>query len=143
MRWAQICWRFRSEMSPTDLIAGPACDPPATTSSHIWPNGARFTQPFVREVPGALFAGPDVAGATDWVSSCTQAMPEGLVLLTHHTITPIDPRARRTCPLTKLLRSNQQIRPLLERLAQFSPHVSSTLPDHGNEFRLRRRLTGR
>ena len=35
-------------------------------------------------VPGALFAGPDVSGATDWIAAFAQAMPEGLVLLTHH-----------------------------------------------------------
>jgi hypothetical protein len=73
----------------------------------------------VREVPGALFAGPDVAGATDWVSSFAQAMPEGLVLLTHHYYAD-RPAGAPHVSLTKLLRSNQQIRPLLERLAQFS-----------------------
>jgi hypothetical protein len=35
-------------------------------------------------VPSALFAGPDVSGATDWVASFAEAMSEGLVLLTHH-----------------------------------------------------------
>jgi hypothetical protein len=35
-------------------------------------------------VPGAPFAGPDVSGATDWIAAFAQAIPEGLVLLTHH-----------------------------------------------------------
>src|SRR5262249_38052738 len=35
-------------------------------------------------VPQARFAGPDVAGATDWVAALAQERPEGLTLLTHH-----------------------------------------------------------
>ena len=57
MSWAQICWPSRSEMSQTDLVAGPECYPPATTSQRIWPNGACFTLRFERECPA--FSSPD------------------------------------------------------------------------------------
>jgi len=70
-------------------------------------------------VPGALFAGPDVSGATDWVVAFAQAMPEGLVLLTHHYYAD-GPAGAPHVSLTQLLQSNQQTRPLLERLAQYS-----------------------
>jgi hypothetical protein len=70
-------------------------------------------------VPRALFAGPDVSGATDWVASFAQAMPEGLVLLTHHYYAD-GPAGAPHVSLTKLLQSNRQFRPLLERLGQYS-----------------------
>jgi hypothetical protein len=70
-------------------------------------------------VPGALFAGPDVSGATDWVAAFAQAMPEGLVLLTHHYYAD-GPAGAPHVSLPKLLQSNRQLPPLLERLAQYS-----------------------
>jgi hypothetical protein len=70
-------------------------------------------------VPGALFAGPDVAGATDWVGAFAQAMPEGLLLLTHHYYAE-GPAGTPHASLTKLLQSDRQLAPLLERLARYS-----------------------
>jgi hypothetical protein len=70
-------------------------------------------------VPGALFAGPDVSGATDWVAAFAQAMPEGLVLLTYHYYAD-GPAGAPHVSLPKLLQSNRQLPPLLERLAQYS-----------------------
>jgi hypothetical protein len=70
-------------------------------------------------VPGALFGGPDVAGATEWVVAFAQAMPEGLLLLTHHYYAEA-PAGAPHVSLPKLLQSNRQLRPLLERLAQYS-----------------------
>jgi hypothetical protein len=70
-------------------------------------------------VPGAPFAGPDVSGATDWVAAFAQAMPEGLVLLTHHYYAD-GPAGAPHVSLPKLLRSNRQLPPLLKRLAQCS-----------------------
>ena len=70
-------------------------------------------------VPGALFAGPDVSGATDWVAAFAQAMPEGLVLLTHHYYAD-GPAGAPHLSLAKLLQSNRQLPRLLERLAQYS-----------------------
>jgi hypothetical protein len=70
-------------------------------------------------VPGALFAGPDVSGATDWVAAFAQAMPEGLVLLTHHYYAD-GPAGAPHVSLPKLLQSSRQLRPLLERLARYS-----------------------
>jgi hypothetical protein len=70
-------------------------------------------------VPGARFAGPDVAGATDWVATLAEAMPEGLVLLTHHYYAD-GPAGAPHVSLAKLLHSNGQIAALLERLSRFS-----------------------
>jgi hypothetical protein len=70
-------------------------------------------------VPTAPFAGPDVSSATDWVAAFAQAMPEGLVLLTHHYYAD-GPAGAPDVSLPKLLQSNRQIRPLLERLARYS-----------------------
>jgi hypothetical protein len=70
-------------------------------------------------VPGALFAGPDVSGATDWVAAFAEAMPEGLVLLTHHYYAD-GPAGAPHVSLPQLLRSSRQLPPLLERLAQYS-----------------------
>jgi len=69
-------------------------------------------------VPGALFAGPDVSGATDWVAAFAQAMPEGLVLLTHHYYAD-GPAGAPHVSLPKLLQSSRQRRPLLQRLARY------------------------
>jgi hypothetical protein len=70
-------------------------------------------------VPSALFAGPDVSGATDWVASFAEAMSEGLVLLTHHYYAD-GPAGAPHVSLPKLLQSSRQLPPLLERLAQYS-----------------------
>ena len=70
-------------------------------------------------VPGALFAGPDVAGATDWVAAFAESMPEGLVLLTHHYYAD-GPAGAPHVSLAKLLQSNRQLPRLLQRLAQYS-----------------------
>jgi hypothetical protein len=70
-------------------------------------------------VPGALFAGPDVSGATDWVAAFAEAMPAGLVLLTHHYYAD-GPAGAPHVSLAKLLQSNRQFAQLLERLAQYS-----------------------
>jgi hypothetical protein len=80
-------------------------------------------------VPSAPFAGPDVSGATDWVAEFAQAMPEGLVLLTHHYYAD-GPAGAAHVSLSKLLQSNQQLAPLLERLAQY-----------GRTYRLPYRIT--
>jgi hypothetical protein len=70
-------------------------------------------------VPSALFAGPDVSGATDWVASFAEAMSDGLVLLTHHYYAD-GPAGAPHVSLPKLLQSSRQFPPLLERLAQYS-----------------------
>ena len=93
-------------------------------------------------VPGALFAGPDVSGATDWVAAFAEAMPEGLVLLTHHYYAD-GPAGAPHVSLAKLLQSNRQLRSAAGATRAVQPHVSFALSDRGNEFRLRRRSTGR
>jgi hypothetical protein len=70
-------------------------------------------------VPGARFAGPDVAGATDWVGAFAAAPPEGLVLLTRHYYAD-GPSGAPHVSLERLLRSEGQIAPVLDELARTS-----------------------
>jgi hypothetical protein len=70
-------------------------------------------------VPAAAFAGPDVSSATDWAAAFAQAIPERLVLLTHHYYAD-GPAGAPHVSLAKLLQSDSQIHPLLERLARYS-----------------------
>ena len=106
-------------MSRTDLAAGPLCGPPATTSPHNLAEWRAFHAAIRARGSGAPFAGPDVSGATDWVAAFAQAIPEGLVLLTHHHYAD-GPAGAPDVSLPKLLQSNRQIRPLLEQLTQYS-----------------------
>ena len=93
-------------------------------------------------VPGALFAGPDVSGAIDWVAAFAQAMPEGLVLLTHHYYAD-GPAGAPHVSLAKAPAEQPTTPSAAGAACAVQTHVSSTLPDHGNEFHLRRRSTGR
>src|SRR5262245_26537302 len=68
-------------------------------------------------LPDARFAGPDVAGATDWVGAFAAARPEGLVLLTRHYYAD-GPSGAPHVSLEKLLRSGGQIAPVLDELAR-------------------------
>jgi hypothetical protein len=68
-------------------------------------------------VPDARFAGPDVAGATDWVGAFAAARPEGLALLTRHYYAD-GPSGAPHVSLEKLLRSDGQIAPVLDELAR-------------------------
>ena len=68
-------------------------------------------------VSGARFAGPDVAGATDWVGAFAAVRSEGLVLLTRHYYAD-GPAGAPHVSLEKLLRSDGQIAPVLDELAR-------------------------
>jgi hypothetical protein len=68
-------------------------------------------------VPTARFAGPDVAGATEWVGAFAATRPEGLVLLTRHYYAD-GPSGAPHVSLEKLLRSDGQIAPVLDDLAR-------------------------
>jgi hypothetical protein len=69
-------------------------------------------------VPGARFAGPDVAGATDWVGFFAAARPAGLVLLTRHYYAD-GPAGAPHVTLAKLLRSDGEVAPVLDELARY------------------------
>jgi hypothetical protein len=71
------------------------------------------------QVPDAHFAGPDVAGETDWVAALAGAHPEGLVLFTSHYYAD-GPAGEPHVTLARLLGSDRQLVPVLERLAHFS-----------------------
>jgi hypothetical protein len=70
-------------------------------------------------VPDAHFAGPDVAGETDWIAALAEGRPEGLVLLTRHYYAD-GPAGAPYVTLPRLLRSDGQIVPVLEKLARYS-----------------------
>ena len=69
-------------------------------------------------VPDARFAGPDVAGTTEWVAAFAQEQPEGLVLLTTHYYAD-GPAGSPDVTLAKLLHSDGQIEPVLEKIARY------------------------
>jgi hypothetical protein len=76
----------------------------------------RFHQAIRARVPEARFAGPDVAGETDWVAALAAERPTGLVLLTHHYYAD-GPAGAPHVTLAKLLHSGDRLAPLLEKLA--------------------------
>lgn len=70
-------------------------------------------------VPNAAFAGPDVAGAADWVPAFAAAAPAGLVLLTRHYYAD-GPAGAPHVSLEKLLQSSARVAPILQRLEDVS-----------------------
>jgi hypothetical protein len=70
-------------------------------------------------VPGARFAGPDVAAETGWVGALAANKPDGLVLLTRHYYAD-GPAGAPHVSLAKLLRSGQQIEPTLRELSSYA-----------------------
>ena len=70
-------------------------------------------------LPDARFAGPDVAGETDWVGAFAEQHPAGLVLLTDHYYVD-GPAGAPHISLARLLHSDQQILPELEKLSHYS-----------------------
>jgi hypothetical protein len=68
-------------------------------------------------LPYARFAGPDVAVTTDWVTAFADARPDGLALLTHHYYAD-GPAGAPHVTIGKLLHSDGQLRPILEKLAR-------------------------
>jgi hypothetical protein len=70
-------------------------------------------------VPNAAFAGPDVAGATEWVPAFAAAAPAGLVLLTRHYYAD-GPAGAPHVSLEKLLQSSAQVAPILQGLEDVS-----------------------
>jgi hypothetical protein len=70
-------------------------------------------------VPGARFAGPDVAAETSWVGVVAANKPDRLVLLTRHYYAD-GPAGAPHVSLAKLLRSDQQIEPTLRELSSFT-----------------------
>jgi hypothetical protein len=68
--------------------------------------------------PGARFAGPDVAAATDWVAAFAETHPAGLALLTSHYYAE-GPAGSPDVTLAKLLRADEQIVPMLDQLSRY------------------------
>jgi hypothetical protein len=66
-----------------------------------------------RELPKAPFAGPDAAGATDWVTQFASDEGKDLKLLTHHYYREC---ASPTSTLERLLQPDPKLQPELEQL---------------------------
>lgn len=79
----------------------------------------RFAAAIRARVRDAAFAGPDVAGATDWVAPFASAALPGLALLTHHHYAE-GPAGDPRVTLPRLLQSTGAIEPILRRLADAS-----------------------
>ena len=78
-----------------------------------------FRAAIAARVPQARFAGPDVASDTTWVGELAAQEREDLVLLTRHYYAD-GPAGAPGVSLGKLLRSDQQIVPMLDELARVS-----------------------
>ncbi len=83
----------------------------------------RFKSAIRRALPDAPFAGPDVAGATDWVKQFAADEGSDLKLLTHHYYREC---ANPNSTLDKLLHTDPKLAPQLEQLSAAS--AASHLP---------------
>jgi hypothetical protein len=73
----------------------------------------RYKAAIRAKLPDAPFAGPDVAGATDWVTQFAHDEGNDLKLLTHHYYREC---ASPTATLDKLLHPDPKLAPTLEKL---------------------------
>ena len=83
----------------------------------------RYKDAIRRVLPGVAFAGPDVAGATDWVRQFATDEGHDLRLLTHHYYREC---ANPTSTLEKLLKDDPKLPPELAQLSAAS--AASHLP---------------
>src|SRR5262249_15422143 len=79
----------------------------------------RFAVAIRARVTNALFAGPDVAAAPEWVPAFATAAPPGLVLLTQHHYAE-GPAGDPRVTLPRLLQTSGEIEPMLRRLSEAS-----------------------
>jgi hypothetical protein len=96
-----------------------AVRPKAYDAAAFLAEWSRFHNAVGAQVPDACFAGPDVAAETDWVAAFAEGHPEGLVLLTRHYYAD-GPAGAPHVTLAKLLHSDGQIIPVLEKLNQYT-----------------------
>jgi hypothetical protein len=78
----------------------------------------RFHAAIRTTLPDARFAGPDVAGETDWVGAFAEQRPQGLTLLTHHYYAD-GPAGAPHVSLAAVLRSDPSLGRVLDRLARY------------------------
>jgi hypothetical protein len=78
----------------------------------------RFHAAIRSRIPAARFAGPDVMFDPEWVGRFAAMRPDGLILLTQHYYAD-GPAGSRHVSLPRLLRSDQQAVPVLEKLAEY------------------------
>lgn len=75
-----------------------------------------------RAVPGAAFAGPDVAGHTDWVAKFAENVSDNVKLLTHHYYAEGPPQSPAST-IENLLKTDPKLPSMLTRLQAIS-HTS-------------------
>lgn len=78
-----------------------------------------------KTVPGAVFAGPDVAGHTDWVARFADNKPENVRLLTHHYYAEGPPHSPAST-IENLLQTDPKLKKMLTQLQAISR--TSALP---------------
>ena len=76
----------------------------------------RFDSAIRAAVPGARFAGPDVAAETGWIGPFADTAPVGLVLLTRHYYAD-GPASNPAVTLERLMRSASRVAPTLAEMA--------------------------
>jgi Glycosyl hydrolase family 79 C-terminal beta domain len=107
-----------------DLFGRAAAHRPSTYSYEDYLREYRTCKAAIRsELPGAPFAGPDAAAATDWVTRFASDEGKDLKLLTHHYYREC---ASSTSTLERLLHPDPKLGPELETLKAAS--VSSGIP---------------
>jgi hypothetical protein len=110
---------FQISNEPDGFGRWTAVRPKAYDAAAFLAEWREFHKAIRARLPDARFAGPDVAGETDWVAAFAEQHPDGLVLLTRHYYAD-GPAGAPHVTLAKLLHSDQQILPVLEKLNHYS-----------------------
>ena len=90
-----------------------------------WKQYESYASRIARAVPGAVFAGPDVAGRTDWVGKFAKQAAKDVHLLTHHYYAEGPPQ-NPASTIENLLGTDPRLTNMLARMRGFSQ--SSGLP---------------
>ena len=106
---------FEIGNEPDLFNRGSSSHRPSTYEYGDWLKEYRHYKKAIREkLPNAVFAGPDAASATDWVTRLAADEGSDLKLLTHHYYREC---AGPNSTLDKLLRPDPKLAPLLNQLA--------------------------
>ncbi len=84
-----------------------------------WEQFQNYAGKIARAVPGAVFAGPDVAGHTDWVGKFAQGGARNVRLLTHHYYAEGPPQ-NPASTLENLLKTDPKLTRMLAQMGEAS-----------------------
>jgi len=84
-----------------------------------WEQYRHYAARIAKSVPGALFAGPDVAGHTDWVARFAENATENVGLLTHHYYAEGPPESAAST-IENLLKTDPKLTRMLTDLQAIS-----------------------